>query len=124
MTGADRNIRIGTPEEFERFYMGRVKPAGWTGYVREIEGVIVAVAGIYWDWDGKAWGFIDCRRKYLPDTKTVVRLTKLIMKSIADAGETVVYAKPDMRIKEAAYFLQWVGFRPSDDSGVWTWQAR
>jgi len=118
------SIRLGTPEEFDRFYLGRIKPAAWLGYVREVEGVIVATAGIYWDHDGRAWGFIDCRRKYMPDTKSVVRMTRCVMDAMRGCGQDVVFAKPDMRIPKAEYFLKWLGFKPmTDNSGVWAWQA-
>lgn len=113
-------IRLGTPEEFERFYCGRINATAWLGYVEEIEGVVVAVAGVMWDLDGECWGFIDCKPQYMPSPRTAVALTRAILDTLRQCGEPFVKAYCDTTIPKAKRFLEWAGFTPNSD-GVWQW---
>lgn len=80
-------------------------------------GAVVGTGGVAWlGADRRPFGFVICDPSDLPPPRECVRLARLVIRSVRQAGEDAIYAFCDEKIAKANRFLRFLGFEPTDET--------
>jgi len=110
-------LRPATNEDFLSFY-GKEAPEVWVGIVHEEHGRIDGFGVVIWNEWGKAMGFVDRKAPLSP--LVMQRAVKRMFKALRAAGEPAVYVTCDETYPRARYWLERLGFKPTeDDPEIW-----
>ena len=87
------------------------------GYVVELNGDIVGLAGIYYE-DGKPIVFSEMKDAMRPYKKAIAKTCRLIMRMLDDLGRAA-YAFAAPSEPTSGYLLAKLGFKPTGQFGVY-----
>lgn len=103
-------IRKATVQDARKFY-GQDPIYSFRGYVVELNGDIVGVAGIYFE-DGKPIVFSEMKDPMRKHKKAIAKTCRLIMKMVDDLGRAA-YAFACPTEPTSGYLLAKLGFKPT-----------
>ena len=114
-------IRLATEADFRAFY-DRDPPEAWTAMCGDRGGKIVGMAGVYYDPDGVALGFLDATER---PSFALHRAAKKFLSVMKAVGEKAIYTTCQDNIPRAEEWLTRLGFKllPEKIEGerVWRW---
>ena len=114
MTSSEPILRKATAADAQAFY-GKPHPYTFIGYVAELDGEIIGIAGVFFD-GGKRVAFSDLKPEVRKYRKFMVKTLK-ILAELFDSLGVPVYAVANQAEPTAPYLLIKLGFRPTGSFG-------
>lgn len=120
------SLRRATDSDFWRFF-GAPAPDCWAGIVADDGRMLLGIGGVargddrrWWCHVGKAPGVGGLRA-----AKLMLRAAKVLFSCVRASGIAELYALADPRISRSEFYLQRLGFAPTDERRkglvVWRW---
>ena len=104
-------IRAATAED-AKAYWGKSLPVSVRGYVAELDGKVMGIAGLAYA-PTQIRAFADMAEGGQKYPMTIMRITKLV-KALLNETKAPVYCNADEALPNARKFLEHVGFKPFD----------
>jgi len=121
MTSCEIIVRRASRADLDAFSPGRNRPTvkAWVG---EVDGRIVGLGGLALS-NGRWIAFCDLADEARPHKRAIVRAGRDVIAEARRAGHTFLYAEADASQPMAKRWLESLGFRPDQKTGMFKWQA-